>query len=111
MIMEPENGIETLPIGGDRRKAPETVTVRPMSFAEGIALSAGDHCRFKAKDGTVRTVKINGKVHRWKREPMRVEIPVKYGLYECGTFHWYPASQRFEPHGVFGVYLLTKEGE
>jgi hypothetical protein len=33
-----------------------------------------------------REMKINGKVRRWKRDPDRVEIPTKYGLYEYFTF-------------------------
>lgn len=34
---------------------------------------------------TVLQVKINGKVHRWKRDPERIAVPVKYGLYQCFT--------------------------
>lgn len=28
----------------------------------------------------------NGQVRRWKREPERFELPLKYGMYEYGTF-------------------------
>lgn len=28
---------------------------------------------------------INGKVKTWKRDPSRIEIPVKHGLYVYGT--------------------------
>lgn len=36
------------------------------------------------KRGIPRKVKVNGKVRTWKRNPERVQIPYKYGLYEYG---------------------------
>jgi len=33
------------------------------------------------KDGTPRRWKINGKVKVWKRNPLRVQVPLKQGLY------------------------------
>lgn len=44
------------------------------------------HIMFLSTDGTARSVKINGKVRTWKRSPERIEVPIKYGLYEYGTF-------------------------
>ena len=35
----------------------------------------------KDKYGNPRKWKVNGKVKLWKRNPERIEIPVKYGLY------------------------------
>ena len=32
--------------------------------------------------GDAKQVRRNGAIKRWKRDPNRVEIPVKYGLYE-----------------------------
>lgn len=35
--------------------------------------------------GDARRCKVNGKVRRWLRKPNRVEVPLKYGLYEYFT--------------------------
>ena len=29
--------------------------------------------------------RVNGKVQRWKREPDRIRVPLKYGLYNYGA--------------------------
>jgi len=44
------------------------------------------HVWFLSIDGKARQAKVNGKVRTWKRQPNRVEIPLKYGLYEYATF-------------------------
>lgn len=44
------------------------------------------HIDFVSNDGTARKCKINGAVRTWKRDLNRVEVPVKYGLYEYGRF-------------------------
>lgn len=44
------------------------------------------HIDFIANDGTARKCKINGAIRTWKRDPNRVEVPIKYGLYEYGMF-------------------------
>lgn len=48
--------------------------------------SRNSHIWFQAINGEARKCKVNGKVRTWKRDPERVEIPVKYGMYEYGTF-------------------------
>jgi hypothetical protein len=68
------------------RKEPELKTYRAMTLDEVKALRYGDHVDCLDLNGNVRTVKINGKVRRWKRDPDRVEVPCKYGLYEYITF-------------------------
>jgi hypothetical protein len=73
----------TLRDGYDRSKTPRTLTVRPMTAEEAKELSYGQHALIVANDGTARQVKINGAPKTWKRDPSRVEVPVKYGLYEC----------------------------
>lgn len=47
--------------------------------------NASSHCYMLSNSGDARRVKINGKVRRWKRDASRIEIPVKYGLYEYAT--------------------------
>ena len=71
--------------GYDRRKTPESNTYRVMTLDEVKALKYGDHVDCLDNHGRVRTIKINGKVRRWKRQPDKVEVPCKYGLYEYFT--------------------------
>lgn len=45
------------------------------------------HVWVRSHHGDARTVKVNGKVRRWKRDANRIEIPCKYGLYEYFTLN------------------------
>jgi hypothetical protein len=38
-------------------------------------------------DGTARQAKVNGAVRRWKRDCNRIEVPIKYGMYEYAVFY------------------------
>jgi len=38
----------------------------------------------KNADGTCARYRVNGLVHTWKRNPSRVLVPLKHGLYDCG---------------------------
>ena len=80
----------TLVNGYDRHPNPEKrerLTFRnPVDITEMVLhCTAYHHIWFRANDGTARNVKINGKVRTWKRDPNRIEVPIKYGLYEYGT--------------------------
>lgn len=44
------------------------------------------HITFVDLKGFSRTAKVNGKVRTWKRDLNRIEVPIKYGMYEYGTF-------------------------
>jgi hypothetical protein len=57
---------------------------RAMTFKEACALTYGAHLWMRSVWGGAVRVKVNGAVKRWKREPGRIEIPVKYGMYEYG---------------------------
>ena len=60
----------------------------PANVEEFIShCSKQSHIWFKSIQGDARRCKVNGKVRTWKRDPYRVEVPVKYGLYEYGTFN------------------------
>jgi len=59
---------------------------RRMTVTEAQALRYGGHIWFVATDGTARLCKVNGAVKRWKRQPERFRVPVKYGMYECSHF-------------------------
>ena len=59
----------------------------PNSVAEMISwCDSHSHITALAVNGVSRTVKVNGKVRTWKRDPNRIAVPYKYGLYEYGTF-------------------------
>lgn len=76
--------------GYDRSKTPEKHEYRPMTIVEAKLLTYNDHPEILAVDGTARVVKINGAVKTWKKDPARVEVPVKYGMYEYATLHSNP---------------------
>ena len=80
---------------GDRKVKPTPVTVRPMTRDEVIALSYGDHPALILYSGRLGAVKVNGALRTWKRDVDRVEIPVKYGMYECATLSLDEAMRRF----------------
>lgn len=73
-----------LVLGGQRK--PVESDFRNMTRAEIEALRPGERVWFIAQDGKARQVTVNGAVRTWKRNPDRLEIPVKYGLYECARF-------------------------
>jgi hypothetical protein len=55
-----------------------------MNFNEGKNLSCGEHLEHKTlknTSGLIR-VKANGKPKLWKRQPRKIRIPCKYGIYE-----------------------------
>lgn len=59
----------------------------PANIAEMIShCDSHSHIWFLSNQGEARLAKINGKVRTWKRDPNRVEVPIKYGMYEYGTF-------------------------
>lgn len=68
---------------------------RRMTLDEVKSLSSGSCQFFLAVDGLARTIKINGRIHTWRRDPARVEVPVKYGMYEYETFNAEEATRRF----------------
>ena len=79
--------------GYDRNKVKRRVRVRRLTLDEIKSLV--NHADIIANDGTLRRVKINGRVRTWKRDASRVEVPVKYGMYEYATFGANEALQRF----------------
>lgn len=79
--------IITVVDGYDRKRQAKGTYRNPVDVAEMIDwCSKHDRITFLSTDGTSRTCKVNGKVRTWKRDPNRVEVPIKYGLYEYGTF-------------------------
>jgi hypothetical protein len=60
---------------------------RYMRPEEARLLHPGQHVEFTNGDGVARRIKVNGAPRTWKRDASRVELPCKYGLYECATFY------------------------
>ena len=55
-----------------------------ITLAQAKALKHGDilyHVIRKNADGTPERWKVNGLVKRWKRQPDRIRVPLKHGLY------------------------------
>lgn len=79
---------------GDRHKSPKLHEFRRMTRDEVLALAAGSHAILHGFGGRACRVKINGQVKTWKREPDRVEVPIKYGMYEHARLDLYEAMER-----------------
>jgi len=56
-----------------------------MKHSEAVNVKVGQTLYFSRgfnADGSPQRWKVNGKVRRWKRDSLRLEIPVKHGLYD-----------------------------
>ena len=60
---------------------------RPMTLDEVKQLTYGQHVWFRAVQGDARRAKVNGAPKTWKRDATRVELPLKYGLYEYARMY------------------------
>jgi hypothetical protein len=74
---------------------------RPMLLQEAFLLKYGDTVWALGRDGSAVRAKVNGKPKTWKRDPGKIEVPYKYGMYEYGTFQ----SRDFGPDGIVLVPL------
>ena len=62
--------------------------MRPLTLSDLPSLNYGTtlhHATVKNSDGTPLRIRVNGKVRTWKRNPQRIEIPCKQGLYNHHT--------------------------
>lgn len=71
---------------------------REMTLDEVKRLQYGQHIWVRGRGNTAVRVKINSQVKRWKTDPDRVEVSLKYGLYEN-----YRATNRDIESGMFLV--------
>ena len=56
-----------------------------ISLHQAKRLKHGDtlyHVSHKNGDGTPMRWRVNGKVKTWKRDPDRVQVPIKHGLWD-----------------------------
>lgn len=78
-----------------RKTIPDVmVSVRYLTLDEVKQLPSNGHADIIANDGTLRRVKVTS-VKTWKRDSSRVEIGVKYGMYEYASFTGPEAITRF----------------
>lgn len=84
-----------LALQSDKRKNPALIEYRAMTREEVLALRYGDHPEVLLNNGRVGVAKVNGAVRTWKRNPSRIEVPVKYGMYEFATLDLEQALARF----------------
>lgn len=78
----------TVANGYDRKKTPSTITGTraTVEAIKAINPTWRDEFWVVANDGTAKRCRVNGKLKTWKRDPSRIALPCKYGLYECHTF-------------------------
>ena len=58
-----------------------------MNLNQAKKLKYGDqleHKIYKNADGTRMRFRVSGKVQTWKRDPNRIRVPLKHGLYDNG---------------------------
>jgi hypothetical protein len=68
----------------DKKKTPDTRMYRNLTLANVLAPDFGRRELFvKDQKGRMANVRRNGQVKTWKRDTTRVEIPVKFGMYEA----------------------------
>jgi hypothetical protein len=58
----------------------------PANVGEMVShCNTHSHIWFRSIQGDARQAKVNGVVRTWKRDANRVEVPLKYGMYEYVT--------------------------
>lgn len=84
----------------------------PRDLAELITY-CNSHGRIWVRSAHVndaRMAKVNGRVRTWKRDATRIEIPLKYGLYEYFTFTAANLGDVLIPVDVAGPLFMEVEG-
>ena len=66
------------------------------------------HARNRNADGTPQRWKVNGKVKVWKRQPDKVEVPLKHGLRNYGYLMSLPRHNG-TPVSNLGTLCLTED--
>lgn len=115
--MNPETSPDLIvPDGYDRRVHKGHYRVRPLTLADVIRSTPTGEIKITSPDGHMvstdgqyRRIKINGRVRTWKRDPTRVEIPCKYGMYEHATFEWGTVTHTFHPFGSSAFLCVILE--
>lgn len=59
-----------------------------MTREDAVKLEKGTwihHISRNQGKGQALRVRVNGQVRTWKRDKARIEVPVKWGMWECAT--------------------------
>ena len=75
-----------------------------ITLQQAKALYVGQilhHVSFKNADGTPLRARVTGTVKTWKRDPNRIRVPLKHGLYQYGEL----TNGTWEGSGGFTLYL------
>ena len=90
-------GTEAFILGAGKH-ATESVKARPVTAKEilnpvnvdswGYFSLGGAQLYARANSDATRLlrVRVNGKTKTWKRDPLRLSLPLKHGMYECTRF-------------------------
>lgn len=110
--VNPSAEIIELVDGYDRRKEPRVLRFRPMAPREALQLSPGSEVSFRSINGQARRARVSGAVRTWKRDPKRIELPIKYGMYESARFVAHEGRMVEETNrGIGQVILLVEVGD
>lgn len=71
-----------VPIRGSRKKKPDEIDLREIQLDEAKALKYGDKVYIIDKTGRAAQVRVVSSVKRWKRDPDRIEVSFKFGMFE-----------------------------
>jgi len=73
----------SFPLIGSRKKVPDRINIRQITLDEAKALGSYYGSLYVLdRNGNAANVRRNGAVKRWKRDPDRIEVSFKYGMYE-----------------------------
>lgn len=84
-----------------------------ITVKQAKALEIGDiiHNSDLNTDETCRRWRVSGRVKTWKRDPLRIRVPIKYGLYDNS----YLETGKVNPYGSrysnLYEFHLPKNGE
>ena len=84
----------------------------PITLEQAKALQFGDYIysnQFTNADNkTPRRWRINGQIKLWKRDSNRIQIPVKYGLYNHGYICYGEVNSKICP--INSAFNSTSQG-
>jgi len=73
--------------GKSKIKKVKIKTGRPITLSQAKKLTYRQtlyHKTYKNTDGSPERWRVNGKPQTWKRNPQRIRVPIKRGMYEYG---------------------------
>ena len=75
------------PLRGSRKKVADRIELRQITLDEAKALgSYYGSLYILDKNGNAANIRRGSSVKRWKRDPDRIEITFKFGMYESFRF-------------------------